>query len=221
MEPLHQLFQKALQEGLLSKHSKSCDMFRMSLYADDATIFITPTEQDLKVTIEIMSTFAAASGLFTNIAKTECYPIHCDTINLQFLSNANLSISQLSCKYLGLPLHFKKPSKAMLQPVIDKIGSRFPGWKNFFSYPGRELLVKSVLSAMPTYFLTVHKMTKWGISKIDRFRRSFLWRGEDPDKVKGGHCLVNWQVCTRPRKWGGLGIKDLSKFSRALRLRWL
>jgi hypothetical protein len=43
--------------------------------------------------------------------------------------------------------------------------------------------------------------------------------------VKGGHCLVNWSTCLRPKKWEGrggvLGIKDLDKFSRALRLRWL
>jgi hypothetical protein len=82
-------------------------------------------------------------------------------------------------------------------------------------------LVKMVLSAMPTFFLTIFKMPKCGLSKIDRFQRSFLWRGQDPDNVKGGHCLVNWQVCTRPKKLGGLGIKDLEKFSKALRLRWL
>jgi hypothetical protein len=45
--------------------------------------------------------------------------------------------------------------------------------------------------------------------------------GEDPDKVRGGHCLVNWKVCTKPKKWGGLCIKDLEKFDRSLRLRWL
>jgi hypothetical protein len=36
-----------------------------------------------------------------------------------------------------------------------------------------------------------------------------------------GHCLVNWATCTRPRKWGRLGIKDLEKVGWALRLRWL
>jgi hypothetical protein len=63
----------------------------------------------------------------------------------------------------------------MLQPVIEKIGNSLPGWKkNFLSYLGRELLVKYVLSAMPSYFLRVHKMIVWGFSKIDRFRMSFL-----------------------------------------------
>jgi hypothetical protein len=32
---------------------------------------------------------------------------------------------------------------------------------------------------------------------------------------------VKWRMCTRPRKWGGLGIKDLERYGRALRLRWL
>jgi hypothetical protein len=197
MEPLHRLFKKAQEVGLLAKLSKECDRFRVSLYADDATLFIKPTEEDLNVTIEILSIFAAASGLCTNMAKSECYPIHCEDIDLSFLATANLDASQFSCQYLGLPLHYKKPSRAMLQHVIEKIRNRLPRWKkSFLSYPGREILVKSVLSAMPSYFLTVHKMHVWGFSKIDRFRRSFLWRGEDPDKVKGDHCLVNWQTCT-------------------------
>jgi hypothetical protein len=64
-------------------------------------------------------------------------------------------------------------------------------------------------------------MLKWAYYRIDRFRRSFLWRGKNPDKVKGGHCLVNWQTCLRQRKWGGLGIKDRDKFGCALRIWWL
>jgi hypothetical protein len=58
MEPLHKLIAKAQQKGLLSRLSNICDSFRMSLYADDAAIFINPTLQDLKATIHIMSIFA-------------------------------------------------------------------------------------------------------------------------------------------------------------------
>jgi hypothetical protein len=68
-----------------------------------------------------------------------------------------------------------------------------PGWKRgFMTYSGREVLVKSVLTTMPTYFLSVFKMLKWGWARIDRFRRSFLWKGQDPENVRGGHYLVNW-----------------------------
>jgi hypothetical protein len=110
----------------------------------------------------------------------------------------------------------------MMEPVIQKIGDRLPGWKRgLLSRPGREMLIKSVLTAIPTYFLTVFKMTKWAFSRIDKFRRGFLWKGHDGGSKSGGHCLVNWKTCMRPKKWGGLGIKDLEKFSRSLRLRLL
>jgi hypothetical protein len=134
-EPLHMLFQKAQEVGLLSMLSKECDRFRVSLYAHDVALFIKFIERDLKVTIEIMSIFAAASGLFTNMAKFECYPIHCAEINVGFLIAANLLASQFPFKYLGLALHFKKPTRSMLQPVIDKIGSRLTGWKKKIILP--------------------------------------------------------------------------------------
>jgi hypothetical protein len=55
--------------------------------------------------------------------------------------------------------------------------------------------------------------------KIDKIRRSFLWKGEE--NANGRHCLVNWPIVTRPKDIGGLGIPDLEKFGRGLRLRWL
>jgi hypothetical protein len=81
--------------------------------------------------------------------------------------------------------------------------------------------VKSILSAMPTFYMIVFKVPKWGFKYIDRFRRSFLWKEKYPKNVKGGHCLVNWQTYLRPKNLGGLGIKDLEKFNMTLRLRWL
>lgn len=222
MEPLHRLFRKAQEQNLLQKINSSCDSFRVSLYADDAAVFIRPSYLDIKVADCILSIFQEASGLVTNFDKTEYYPIRCSDQDMMLLLNQNLNLAQFPCTYLGLPLHLRKPTRAMLQPVVQKIGDRLPGWKRrFLTYPGRELLVKTVLTAMPTYFLTVFSMPKWGIKRIDRFRRSFFWKGRDPDQVRGGHCLVNWETCLRPKKWGGLGFKDLEKFGRALRLRWL
>jgi hypothetical protein len=108
MESLHRLFRKAQDVGLLNGLSRGCDIFRVSLYADDATIFLNPSEKDLKVTIELMSIFAEASGLFTNMRKIECYPIQYEGLDLSFLHDSNIILSHFPCTYLGLPLHFKK-----------------------------------------------------------------------------------------------------------------
>jgi hypothetical protein len=71
-----------------------------------------------------------------------------------------------------------------VQPLIDKIGARLLGWKErFLSTASRETLVKTVLSSQSIYHMTVFEEHKWLIKKIDRLRRSFLWRRETPDKV--------------------------------------
>jgi hypothetical protein len=93
-------------------------------------------------------------------------------------------------------------------------------WKGkLLNRAGRLRLINTVLSSLPTCFLTVFKLPKWEIKRIDKFRRSFLWKGEA--EAKGGHCLVKWAKTMRPKKFGGLGILDLDLLSRALRLRWL
>jgi hypothetical protein len=52
-----------------------------------------------------------------------------------------------------------------------------------------------------------------------KIRRNFLWTGLED--AHGGHCTVNWKRVQRPKSMGGLGILDLIKFNRALRLRWV
>jgi hypothetical protein len=219
MEPLHRLIKNVQDLVLLSPLSKGCETYRSSIYADAVVIFISPKQKEFNTIRCILQIFVEASGLQTNMDKTEFFPIQCDNTDLTFLSNANLTISSFPCKYLGLPLHFKKPLRQMTQLIIQKVINRMPGWQNeYLTYPGRELLIKSVLSAIPTYFMIAFKMLKWAYNRIDKFKRAFLLKERDNGRISGGHCLVNWQICQRPRKWGGLGIKDLEKFNRALRL---
>jgi hypothetical protein len=96
-----------------------------------------------------------------------------------------------------------------VQPLIDKIGARLAGWKGkLLSKAGRETLVKTVISSQPIYHLTVFPLQKWVIQRIDRIQRSFLWKGDGPENLSGGHCLIKWQVTARSKSLGGLGILD-------------
>jgi hypothetical protein len=51
--------------------------FTVSLYADDAGIFIGPEQQDMEVVREILQAYGDASGLRTNMEKSEVFPIGC------------------------------------------------------------------------------------------------------------------------------------------------
>ncbi|RLM65542.1 uncharacterized protein C2845_PM16G03340 [Panicum miliaceum] len=169
----------------------------------------------------ILQTFGEATGLFTNMLKSELFPIHVDETVLGTVTAAFTGkTSQFPCRYLGLPLRIGRARRADEQILIDKVGAKLPGWKGrLLNKAGRLTLVSSILSSIPTYHLTVFPLSKWAIKRIDRIRRNFLWRGEDV--ARGGHCKVNWKRVCHPKNLGGLGIPDLANFARALRLRWL
>jgi hypothetical protein len=182
------------------------------------------TQQSLRTQTALSYNISLKFFNFSAIARaSEIFPIRCDETMLSTtLADFPGKISNFPGKYLGLPLHTLKLRRVDVQLLLDKIGSRIPGWKGkLLSTAGRETLVKSVLTAQPIYRLTVFPMQKWLFKRIGRMRRSFLWKGEEPEKVSGGHCLVNWPTTCAPRDLGGLGILDLERFARALRLRWL
>jgi hypothetical protein len=49
MEPLQLLFKKAQQTQLINKLTPNCDPFRVSLYADDAALFLKPSNDDMNI----------------------------------------------------------------------------------------------------------------------------------------------------------------------------
>jgi hypothetical protein len=163
------------------------------------------TQQSLRTQTALSYNISLKFFNFSAIARaSEIFPIRCDETMLSTtLADFPGKISNFPGKYLGLPLHTLKLRRVDVQLLLDKIGSRIPGWKGkLLSTAGRETLVKSVLTAQPIYRLTVFPMQKWLFKQIGRMRRSFLWKGEEPEKVSGGHCLVNWPTTCAPRDLG-------------------
>lgn len=70
--------------------------------------------------------------------------------------------------------------------------------------------------AMPTFALMALRAPRKFLKEIDKARRRFLWAHDDD--ASGGKCKVAWKDVTEPESHGGLGIHELSRFARALRL---
>ena len=76
--------------------------FRVSMYADDAVIFIRPNRNDVQNLRKILHLFGETTGLTTNFQKTSVTPISCNNINLDaVLADLPMARAAFPIKYLG------------------------------------------------------------------------------------------------------------------------
>jgi hypothetical protein len=128
-------------------------------------------------------------------------------------------IGSLPFTYLGLPLGTTKPSLEEYSPLLTRIERRITGISKFLSYHGRLILVNSVLSALPTFYMCSLKIPPQIIKQIDVYRKHCLWiKG---DITRKGTCLVAWETACKPKDQGGLGIIDIKSQNNALLLKFL
>ncbi|KAG2684713.1 hypothetical protein I3760_10G087900 [Carya illinoinensis] len=121
--------------------------------------------------------------------------------------------------YLGLPLRATSRSLPIWDSVIEKVERRPARWKRLYLSKGsRVTLIKSTLSNLPTYFLSLFPIPASVAARIEKLYRDFLWSGMG-EEFK--FHLVRWDKVCRPLNSGGLRIKNLRTFNWALLGKWL
>ena len=142
------------------------------------------------------------------------------------VNNIDLFLVVLGCKqgflpmkHLGLPLGAKFKDKTMWNPIMEKMERRLAGWKRLYlSKRVGVTLIKSTLSNLPTYFLSLFPILASVANRIEKLQWNFLWGsfGDDP-KIH----LVKWATICSPISSGGLGIGNIRLFNEALLRKWL
>ncbi len=128
-------------------------------------------------------------------------------------------VSALPMTYLWLPLGAKFNSTSIWDPILEKMERRLAGWKRLYLSKGGKLtLLKSTLSNLPTYFLSLFHLPAGVAAEIERIRRNFLWSGMGDSHTVH---LVKWAKICEPIQNEGLGVKNLRRFNQALLGKWL
>ena len=125
------------------------------------------------------------------------------------------NIGSLPIEYLGLPLGAKHEAARVWDGVEERFRRRLALWKRqHISKGGRLTLIRSVLSNM---LLSLFRLPKGVKLRLDRIQRDFLWEGGSLERKF--HLINRDSVCQSKEK-GGLGIRNLSNFNKALLGKW-
>uniref|UniRef100_A0A2N9J5R7 Reverse transcriptase domain-containing protein n=1 Tax=Fagus sylvatica TaxID=28930 RepID=A0A2N9J5R7_FAGSY len=223
-EALSRMMSRAVEGGLLSGFqvgSLDNNVMHLShlLFADDTLIFSDANPDHIFHIRLLFTWFEAISGLKINLCKSEMVPVG-HVPDLERLADIlGCKTAQLPMNYLGLPLGAKFKSKAIWDPILEKMERKLAGWKRMYlSKGGRITLIKSTLSSLPTYFLSLFPIPVAVALRIDKIQRDFLWGGLGEGKK---FHLVNWSQVCQPIHSGGLGIRNLRMFNKALLGKWL
>ena len=145
------------------------------MFADDTILFCDACEEQILHVRMLLLCFQAVIGLKVNVLKSEMIPIG-EVPNVYVLAEIlGCRIGSLPMTYLGMPLGASHKSSTIWNPILEKFERKLAGWKKLYlSKGGRLTLLKSTLSSLPTYFLSLFTILTHVANKIKRLQRDFL-----------------------------------------------
>ncbi|XP_025636412.1 uncharacterized mitochondrial protein AtMg00310-like [Arachis hypogaea] len=110
-------------------------------------------------------------------------------------------------RYLGLPARWDRSKNKALEWIKEKILDKMQGWKEkLLNQAGKEVLIKAVIQAIPTYTMNVIKFSKSFCKSIEATIARFWWTNNG--KERSIH-WKGWSNLTKCKLNGGLGFKNV------------
>ncbi|GJT85212.1 hypothetical protein Tco_1066929 [Tanacetum coccineum] len=168
------------------RHCSKLDLINLC-FADDLFLFAHGDVNSVMVIKEALDEFKDASGLIPR---------------------------RLPVKYLGVPLVSSRLIFRDCKDLIEKVQNRINDWKNkSLSIAGRLQLIQSVMGSMHVFWASVFMLPSRVLLDIEQLMRGFLWC---QGSMRKGNSKVAWEVVCLPKDEGGLGIRRLEQFNKAL-----
>ncbi|KAJ0427646.1 putative RNA-directed DNA polymerase [Helianthus annuus] len=221
MEALTGIMKKASMAGLY--HGIRCNtsgpILSHFLYADDVVFLGEWSTTNALNLRRILRCFNLASGLRVNLSKCSLYGVGVGDHEVSDMAYVlRCRAGSFPFRYLGLLVGANMNLVKNWDPVIKLFKNRLSIWKaKTLSFGGRITLIKSVLSALPTYFFSLYKAPLQVLKQLERLRRVFFWGGSE-EKAKLN--WTAWEKTIGPIEYGGLGFGSLQDANLAMLSKW-
>ncbi|CAN1794473.1 Putative ribonuclease H protein At1g65750 [Linum perenne] len=187
------------------------------LFADDSFFFFRAEVEEARRVKEIFQKYGKASGQLINFSKSGIFFSKSTADALQKAVKSILGVSEPfdRGKYLGMPSFVGRRKKEAFGFIKDRIWERMQTWKGrWLSTGGKEVMIKSVLQAIPIYCMNVFMMPVTLAAELERMMNSFWWG----TNTTGGRGLawMRWEKLCVKKRDGGIGFKDLHAFNLAM-----
>jgi hypothetical protein len=174
------LLQQAERDGKIAgvKVCQAAPSVSHLLFADDFLILIRANGGDAQHLQDILDLYERCSGQMINKAKSA----------VLFSKNTKATQKRKMCdklqvtketmneRYLGLPVHVGRSIGGTFSYLKDRIWKRIQGWKEkFLSWAGKEVLIKAVAQAIPTFAMGCFDLTKSLCDQISKMVCRFWW----------------------------------------------
>lgn len=116
---------------------------------------------------------------------------------------------QSHCKYLGLPLVLDRSNKQAFDFIRERTIKKIKGWKSrFLSSIEKEVMIKSVIQALPVYTISCFRLPKDLCQEISKQIASFWWSSGENDRNLP---WIAWGKLTKPKEQGAFYVTLLCK----------
>jgi len=187
------------------------------LFVDDILIFCSGIRGESRILRDILDLFSKATGMDINVGKSSLMTHKLsqrEVADIIGLFPFTISGMDEGIKYLGFYLKANKYQSRDWSWLIGKVEKRLKGWSHkWLSRAGRLVLVKSVLEAIPVYWMLLSWIPRGTLEKIRRLCFRYLWSGKNENQITP---WVGWKKIAIPKGLGGWGLKNIFLFAQAL-----